>query len=269
MTAHGSKTAVNLDDYNNDKSRRHSVMDEKISPPIHQVSLQHHCPSLCAVTSLLERHFFVMDDFVDARETAALRAEVMLYEKQRRMVEGEIGTAGGGQIKKEVRDDVIHWLEGSEPHIGPMMKRHILRCDVFSQRIQILLDSICPEQSWCGAGRTKIMASLYRQSNAATGADGAKYNPHFDNTRDQNDNGRRLTMILYLNADWKAADGGRLRVKTKTEVADIAPLGGRLVVFWPDERVPHEVLPAKASDRYAITIWYLDGKRRKEVNSTK
>ena len=38
-------------------------------------------------------------------------------------------------------------------------------------------------------------------------------------------------------------------------LSDVAPLANRLVLFWSDARVPHEVLPSHA-DRYAVSIWY-------------
>ena len=115
------------------------------------------------------------------------------------------------------------------------------------------------------------MASLYRSATENVSSSGqqqqqqpvgARYVPHYDNP---NRNGRRLTAILYLNPDWRPQDGGCLRLKTTKEICDISPLGGRLICFWSDRRVPHEVLNAKASDRYAITIWYLDSDERKEA----
>lgn len=39
---------------------------------------------------------------------------------------------------------------------------------------------------------------------------------------------------------------------------DVAPVDGRLLLFWSDGRVPHQVLPAKVRDRYAVSIWYHD-----------
>ena len=86
-------------------------------------------------------------------------------------------------------------------------------------------------------------------------------------------NGRRLTAILYLNHHWKPADGGELLIYPRladagsnTPRADaasarasarIAPLANRLVLFYADVRVPHEVLPSHA-DRFAVTVWYHD-----------
>ena len=40
-------------------------------------------------------------------------------------------------------------------------------------------------------------------------------------------------------------------------LTDVAPLGGRLVLFKSNARVPHEVLAARAP-RYAMTLWYFD-----------
>jgi hypoxia-inducible factor (prolyl hydroxylase) len=39
--------------------------------------------------------------------------------------------------------------------------------------------------------------------------------------------------------------------------SDVEPRNNRLVLFWSDTRVPHEVLPAHA-DRYCVTVWFFD-----------
>ena len=91
---------------------------------------------------------------------------------------------------------------------------------------------------------------------------GSRYKRHTDNP---NHNGRKLTVILYLNPEWTPADGGALRIFHKQqaqgsaergrrreweaetvegaeEVAEtVEPLHNRLLVFWSDERCPHEV----------------------------
>merc|ERR1712060_443803 len=40
-------------------------------------------------------------------------------------------------------------------------------------------------------------------------------------------------------------------------IAEVAPHGGRFVLFWSDARTPHEVTAANAP-RCAVTLWYLD-----------
>ena len=47
-------------------------------------------------------------------------------------------------------------------------------------------------------------------------------------------------------------------------VAAVEPLTDRLVLFYADYRVPHEVLAAH-SDRLAITLWYFDGAERERA----
>jgi len=79
--------------------------------------------------------------------------------------------------------------------------------------------------------------------------------------------GRVLTTIYYANPTWCAQDGGELRIYTAGEgkgglaadegevATDVEPLGDRLVCFWSDQRVPHEVRPAHAP-RFAVSIWF-------------
>ena len=78
----------------------------------------------------------------------------------------------------------------------------------------------------------------------------------------------RQTVILYLNEAWRAGDGGELLIYPKVDLAAagadgasavgrIPPKGNRLLIFFADTRVPHEVLPSYA-ERYAVTVWYYD-----------
>ena len=72
---------------------------------------------------------------------------------------------------------------------------------------------------------------------------------------------------MYLNPEWVSLHGGELRLfepfapKHRPPLCDVQPLLGRLVLFYADYRVPHEVLPAHA-ERYAITLWYFDADER-------
>ena len=123
---------------------------------------------------------------------------------------------------------------------------------------------------------------------------GARYAKHCDNACANGTgpecNGRRLTAILYLNTRWRPADGGALVLfppsplntapgtapgtapaaapavaPAAAALGHIAPCGNRLVLFWSDARVPHEVLPAHA-ERYAVTCWYYDETELRRAN---
>ena len=94
---------------------------------------------------------------------------------------------------------------------------------------------------------------------------GARYVRHCDNSclagEGERCNGRRLTAILYLNSHWQPLDGGSLRIfpafAKGAALCDIPPLGDRLLLFFADYRVPHEVLPSHAT-RLAVTLWYFE-----------
>ncbi|HYJ20383.1 MAG TPA: 2OG-Fe(II) oxygenase, partial [Burkholderiales bacterium] len=85
---------------------------------------------------------------------------------------------------------------------------------------------------------------------------GAFYRKHLDQF--SRDSRRRLSSILYLNQDWRDADGGELRLylerKPVSGHVDIRPDGGTLVLFL-SEKFPHEVLPAKR-ERHSLTGWF-------------
>lgn len=74
---------------------------------------------------------------------------------------------------------------------------------------------------------------------------------------------RVLSVVVYLNPNWSADDGGELVLypsnSSKSVIIDdskitIIPNFGTIVVFLSEE-FPHEVLPA-LRDRYAIAGWF-------------
>jgi hypoxia-inducible factor (prolyl hydroxylase) len=104
---------------------------------------------------------------------------------------------------------------------------------------------------------------------------GAQYVRHVDNNDTdaagkRRRGGRHVTAIFYPNLDWREGDGGALRLhvdgggdaaagSADASPVDVSPVGNRLVCFWSDARVPHEVESAYA-DRYAVSAWYHDTK---------
>ncbi|MFT4671845.1 MAG: SM-20-related protein [Pseudohongiellaceae bacterium] len=81
------------------------------------------------------------------------------------------------------------------------------------------------------------------------------YKRHFDALRGEAN--RVLSLVLYLNSGWTAADGGELVLYENDQDLDgikVTPLLGTLVVFLSEE-FAHEVLPANR-DRYCVAGWF-------------
>lgn len=107
---------------------------------------------------------------------------------------------------------------------------------------------------------------LHPHVMAATYRPGAEYHAHLD-SYGGTDNQRMLTIILYLNDDWRPGDGGELRVHRSTSqngsrseidvdrFVDVEPLSGRVVV-WRSREVYHAVREPK-KQRWAMTLWVM------------
>ncbi|MGD8904509.1 MAG: 2OG-Fe(II) oxygenase, partial [Anaerolineae bacterium] len=90
------------------------------------------------------------------------------------------------------------------------------------------------------------------------------YAAHLDNPGEPNDNGRTLTLVVYLNPPEKACAGGELAVWAPEAGEDdpavelLAARGGSAILF--DSRtIVHEVRPLRDGPaRWALTFWFND-----------
>ena len=80
---------------------------------------------------------------------------------------------------------------------------------------------------------------------------GSFYKKHLDQFR--NNNSRQFSMIMYLNADWKLADGGELSIQHSDHQQNISPSNGK-AVFFKSSEMEHEVLLTN-KPRMSITGW--------------
>jgi Rps23 Pro-64 3,4-dihydroxylase Tpa1-like proline 4-hydroxylase len=88
--------------------------------------------------------------------------------------------------------------------------------------------------------KTRELANVKDRSDAMMAiypGGGARFARHIDNTAGD---GRRLTVLCYLNPAWDAAQGGALRLWPPDGSApvDIYPTCGRLAMFY-SKTVPH------------------------------
>ena len=153
---------------------------------------------------------------------------------------GEFRAAGVGRAaarveRTDVRGDRIRWLEPAEakPVEAPLFAL------VETLRVAV--------------NEALLLGLFDFEGHYAIYPAGAGYARHLDRFRD--DDARVLTLIVYLNGAWSAADGGQLRVvRDDGATYDVSPEGGTLVAFLSD-RFPHEVLPA-SRERLAFTGWF-------------
>ncbi|MBL4866977.1 MAG: 2OG-Fe(II) oxygenase [Pseudomonadales bacterium] len=86
-------------------------------------------------------------------------------------------------------------------------------------------------------------------------AKGAYYRKHLDALKGQSN--RVLSLILYLNTQWQATDGGALLLYPQQggePIQKIMPELGTLVLFL-SETFPHEVLESQRQ-RLSLTGWF-------------
>jgi len=104
---------------------------------------------------------------------------------------------------------------------------------------------------------------------AVVTGDGALYPKHIDNIGLPDM--RKISLIYYLNPNWKEEYGGQFRFHTSNNIVSIKPKLDTLVIFWSDLMV-HDVLPynppSLTSDyhRYALTIWLLTDNKDQILN---
>jgi len=146
-----------------------------------------------------------------------------------------IGRAFNYQKVDTVRGDEICWITGSTPEGA------------------LWLD-------WCAAMQHFINRSLFMglfsfESHFACYEPGKFYKRHVDAFKGQGN--RVLSLVAYLNDNWKNEDGGELVLYNDSEDRKgtrVLPKKGTFVVFL-SEGFPHEVLPATRT-RHSVAGWF-------------
>ncbi len=186
-----------------------------------------------------ETGWCVLPDFLEDNVAVELADESLAAWR-----EGEFRRAGVGRgdnlvIREDVRTDHVMWLRDEE--ITPAQQRYL---DLL-ERLRLALN------------QSLYLGLFDFEGHFAVYPEGGFYKPHLDRHRDSRD--RLVTVILYLNPDWKPGDGGELKLWTtpgdkEGDYVIVEPKMGTLVCFLAGDYW-HEVLPAKKT-RASITGWF-------------
>ena len=157
----------------------------------------------------------------------------MLLFREKQMKVAGVGNNAKLHYDQLVRSDVIYWLDRT--HNNPYENIFFDLMDAFVE----YLNRTC----YTGVTSYEFHYAYYDQ--------GSFYKRHLDRFRDNKS--RAFSMIMYLNEDWQAGDGGELVIYHEDHAQRISPLGGKCVFFKSDE-LEHEVL-LNHKPRMSITGW--------------
>lgn len=199
--------------------------------------------------SLEDRGWAITDRFVLPSLTQALHAHAHQLWQQGFFKPASIGRRAGLVHDAEVRGDAISWLDEKTPSpatIEFLAWAHSLREEL---------------------NRHFFLSLKSQEFHFARYEPGRGYARHVDQHRGTG--ARKVSLVLYLNEEWQADDGGELCLYAPSDaeadstnpipaepVAKILPQAGRLVLFLSD-RIPHQVLPANRV-RWSLTGWFRD-----------
>ncbi|MZR64019.1 2OG-Fe(II) oxygenase [Alcanivorax sp. DP30] len=188
------------------------------------------------VEGLVRDSFAVSPGFAPLSLVRALRKEARERDRLGEFRLAGIGRRQDYQKDTRIRSDRTCWLKG----------------DTLAQ---------CQWLEYMEALRMAVNQSLFMglfelESHFAIYGPGDYYQRHMDAFN--GNNGRLLSVVLYLNEGWQSDWGGRLRVWPGPDATSIAtevePRAGTLVAFL-SEKIPHEVLAA-THERYSIAGWF-------------
>lgn len=186
--------------------------------------------------SLEEQGWAVSDTLVPRAWQQAMLAQSQQLWQDGHFHQAHIGRSASDSLNPNIRGDAICWIDpeaqqGGQPFFAWMAQ------------LRLLLN----ERYYLGLRSQEFHFARYEA--------GCGYRKHLDQHR--NSGHRKISVVLYLNPQWDAADGGELCLylpdNDMQETQRILPQPARLVVFRSDQ-IPHEVLPC-AQTRWSLSGW--------------
>jgi SM-20-related protein len=185
---------------------------------------------------LAERGYAVADQFLSQEEVQTVLSLDDFKNGIDRFKKAGIGKQQDLKINESIRGDYIQWLDKNS--VLPPLAIYLQRID----DLRLYLN------------RSLFLSLVDFEVHMTIYPAGSYYKRHLDQFK--KDDHRKLSVICYLNQNWKSDDGGQLRIYHKDGESEVLPLAGRLVCFRSDQ-LEHEVLPA-TRDRLSLTGWMLD-----------
>lgn len=185
---------------------------------------------------LAENGFAIIDDFLSAQEIQSILQLDEFKNGLSQFKKAGIGKSQDKQINEAIRGDYIQWVDrtAAQPSIQAYLAKLNALISFVNQALFLSLKDY------------EVHMTIYPP--------GSYYKRHLDQFK--KDDHRKLSVICYLNENWKEEEGGQLRIYLPEKSIDVLPVAGRLVCFRSDQ-LEHEVLAA-TRPRLSLTGWILD-----------
>ncbi|MCB0530601.1 MAG: 2OG-Fe(II) oxygenase [Lewinellaceae bacterium] len=181
------------------------------------------------IEGLLEHQYGNADTFIGPELTASLRQQLESVYEAGIMKPAGIGQHFSYEKNLKIRGDLIYWLE----------KEHSAAEKAFLEHIEAFIDHL-NRTCYTGINAYEFHFARYEA--------GSFYKRHLDQFK--SDQGRKYSLVTYLNENWEPKDAGQLLLFSEANPVEIFPTGGRAVFFKSDE-IEHEV---KAGNRARMSI---------------
>jgi SM-20-related protein len=180
--------------------------------------------------------FSIVDDFLSEEEIDSILNLDEFKNSLLQFKKAGIGNNDTKQINEGIRGDYIQWIDRATAPI-PLFN--------YLSKLKELITAV---------NQGLFLSLKDYEVHLTNYPKGSYYKRHLDQFK--KDDHRKLSVICYLNKDWKVEEGGQLRIYDQDKALDVLPIAGRLVCFRSD-LLEHEVLPA-TRPRLSLTGWILD-----------
>jgi SM-20-related protein len=187
------------------------------------------------IEQLAGQGWAVIPDFLPASLVSELATEVESCYQSGHLISAGTGQGQDKALRQEIRGDGICWLDAQQA--TPAQLDYLDRMEAL--RLE--------------ANRELQLGLFDLEAHFSRYPAGAFYRKHLDVFRA--DERRTLSVVCYLNKNWKAEEGGQLRLYVSDgQTVDVLPEGGKLACFVSTNTL-HEVLPA-TRPRLSLTGWF-------------
>jgi SM-20-related protein len=201
------------------------------------LSFAQHSKNMNSWIDQFEQHGWAeIKGFMNETDSAGIRSEIIEIQNNNGFRQASIGKQDSKSVDTSQRGDFIRWIDAQQ---APNYTR------LYLDKMTALIEQL---------NYTFYLGIRDYECHYAHYPPGTFYKKHVD--RHKNGSPRRVSSVLYLNADWQPSDGGELVIyEPEGNEHRIQPLQGTLAIFLSE--LEHEVL-LTSRDRMSITGWMLN-----------